>query len=272
MKFLSVSMKLNVSSLFQMLFCLIFLRLIAAFENSLTIDEKLPIDRLIFEFPEPMELLTNFQSNFYLSSNSKALMLTRTIDRDLWCSQNICSCDQCSFSLDFVSSNEKTLKTLNITVSDVNDHSCLFLDVQDNVTLSESIQIGHRFALARAIDFDSGLNGQLSFQLVNHQEYFQLNVVNLSSNEYAIYGVVRRSLDRETIEQFELIIEGRDFGLPNARMNRTKILVSVIDENDNAPKFNQTEYSIQVSKRNRKTSIVRTCFYLVVERRHACRQ
>ena len=32
----------------------------------------------------------------------------------------------------------------------------------------------------------------------------------------------------------------------NRESIETKILIQIVDENDNAPKFNQTEYSIQV--------------------------
>ncbi|CAF4557885.1 unnamed protein product, partial [Rotaria sp. Silwood2] len=135
--------------------------------------------------------------------------------------------------------------TINITINDINDHTCQFFDVQTNISLSESIQIGHRFPIARAIDYDSGINGKLSFKLLNNEDYFQLDIITLSINEYAIYGIVKQSLDREINEKYELIIEARDHGLPRSRINRTKITIELLDENDNAPKFSQLEYSIQ---------------------------
>ena len=221
-----------------------FLPLVSSLEYSLIIEEKSSINRTIFQFARPYELTNNFQSNFQLINENRSLILTKLIDRDLWCSLNICNCDRCEFLLEFRSLNDRTISTMNVTISDINDHACQFLDIQQNISLSESIQIGHRFPLARAIDVDSGLNGQLSFQLLDHQEYFQLNIVNLSPNEYAIYGVVQRSFDREIQENYELIIEGRDQGFPQVKINRTKINISILDENDNAPKFNQSEYSI----------------------------
>ena len=63
----------------------------------LTINEKTSITKPIFHFPYSYELINNFQSNFNLTNNNTDLILTKMIDRDSWCSQNLCSCDYCSF-------------------------------------------------------------------------------------------------------------------------------------------------------------------------------
>ena len=221
---------------------------VQTFDYSLIINEKSSIDQVIYRFPRSYELINNFQSNFNLTNNNTDLILTKIIDRDYWCSVNICPCDYCSFVLQLFSNDNQMpiFSTINITINDINDHTCQFLDLQTNISLSESIQIEHRFPITRAIDYDSGNNGRLAFKLLNNQDYFQLDVVPLSNNEYAIYGIVKKLLDREANAKYELMIEGRDFGSPQPRINRTKVIIQVIDENDNAPKFNQTEYSIKV--------------------------
>ncbi|UJR20569.1 hypothetical protein I4U23_023695 [Adineta vaga] len=227
---------------------LLLLPLVSTSEYLLILEEKSPINQPIFQFPYSYELLNNFQSNFNLTNNNRDLILTKLIDRDAWCAQNICPCDHCSFLLELFSNDNKTspiFSSINITITDVNDHSCQFLDIQTNISLSESIQIGHRFPIARAIDYDSGLNGQLSFKLLKNDDYFELNIIKLSINEYAIYGILRHGLDREVKEQYDLIIEAVDHGIEQVRSNRMNITVWILDENDNAPKFNQTEYSIQ---------------------------
>jgi hypothetical protein len=235
-----------------MFFLLFILPLVSTFDYSVKIEEKSSINKSIYEFSRPYELLNNFQSNFNLTNNNKSLILTKIIDRDYWCAQNICSCESCSFILELFSNDDKIspiFSTINITITDINDHSCQFLDIQNNISLSESIQIGHRFPIARAIDYDSGINGQLSFKLINNNSnnYFDLNIINLSTNEYAIYGIVKHSFDRELNEKYVLIIEAHDHGISQVRINRTEIIIWILDENDNAPKFNQTEYSIQVN-------------------------
>jgi hypothetical protein len=236
----------------SILYLLFVISSVQTFDYSLIIDEKSSINQSIFQFPYSYELLNNFQSNFNLTNNNTNLILTKIIDRDYWCSVNICSCDYCSFILELFSNHNQTPKfsTINITINDINDHTCQFLDLQSNISLSESIQIAHRFPITRAIDYDSGNNGKLSFQLLTNQDYFQLDIITLSINEYAIYGIVIKTLDREKNDRYELIIQARDHGLPQSRLNRTKIFIRVLDENDNAPKFNQTEYSIQVGFKN----------------------
>jgi hypothetical protein len=235
---------------FQMFFLLFLLPFVSTTDYSIKIEEKSSINQTIYEFSRSYELLNNFQSNFNLTNNNKSLILTKIIDRDYWCSQNICSCDYCSFILELFSNDEKISRpifsTINITITDINDHSCQFLDIQTNISLSESIQIGHRFPIARAIDYDSGINGQLSFQLLDNKDYFDLNIIKLSTNEYAIYGIVKHAFDRELNEKYNLTIEAHDHAIEQVKVNRTKITIWILDENDNAPKFNQTEYSIQV--------------------------
>jgi len=230
-----------------MFFLFFIFPFVSTFDYSLKIEEKSLINKSIYEFSHAYELLTNFQSNFNLTNHNKTLILTKLIDRDYWCSQNICSCEQCSFILELYSNDEKIFSTINITIIDINDHACQFLDIQNNISLSESIQIGHRFPIARAIDYDSGLNSELSFKLIENTNFFDLNIIKLSINEYAIYGIVKHSFDRELNEKYQLIIEGRDHGIFQVKINRTKIMIWILDENDNAPKFNQTEYSIQVN-------------------------
>jgi len=232
----------------SIIFLLFLISSVKTSDYSLIINEKSLINETIFQFPHPYELINNFQSNFNLTNNNKNLILTKIIDRDYWCSLNICSCDYCSFIIELFSNynQQPRFSTINITINDINDHTCQFLDLQTNISLSESIQIDHRFPITRAIDYDSGNNGKLSFKLLNNENIFQLDIIPLSFNEYAIYGIVKHILDREMNEKYELIIEARDHGFPQSRINRTKILIHILDENDNAPKFNQTEYSIQV--------------------------
>lgn len=230
---------------------LLLLPLVSGADYAVVLEEKSAVNQSLYQFARPFELLNNFQSSFHLADNHRELMLSKVIDRDAWCAQNICSCEHCSFTLELFSKEDKsapaTFATINVTITDRNDHACQFLDVQSNISLSESIQIGHRFPIARAIDVDTGVNGQLAFKLLENDEHFELNIINLSVNEYAIYGIIKHALDREVKERYELIIEAHDHAVQHVQRNRTSVTLWVLDENDNAPKFNQTEYSIQVS-------------------------
>ena len=63
---------------------------------------------------------------------------------------------------------------------------------------------------------------KLSFKLLNNADHFQLDIISLSLNEYAIYGVVKKTLDREFKDEYELLIEARDYGYPQSRINRNE--------------------------------------------------
>lgn len=227
---------------------LLHLTSVGSSEFSLTIDEKSSIDHRIFRFPHSYELVTNFQSTFNLTNNQQDLILMKPIDRDQWCSMNLCSCQTCSVLLQLFSNENQSAKfsTINITIKDINDHSPQFLDVQQRILLSESLPVGHRFLVSRVVDLDSGFNGRISFELRQSADYFDLETVSLSNNEYALYALLKRSLDRETSDKYSLIISAQDHGYPQVKSNETEIQIEIVDENDNSPKFNQTEYSIQV--------------------------
>ena len=133
---------------FQMFLFLIFLPLAFTFDYSIKLDEETPINKIIYQFSHSYELLNNFQASFNLINYNKDLILTKTIDRDYWCLQNICSCETCSFILQLLSNDNKNspiFSTINITIIDINDHSCQFLDIENKTNyimplLAESVQ------------------------------------------------------------------------------------------------------------------------------------
>ena len=65
---------------------------------------------------------------------------------------------------------------------------------------------------------------------MDNNDYFQLDIIKLSINEYAIYGIIKHSFDRELNEKYDLIIEARDHGISEVRVNRTNVTVWILDE------------------------------------------
>lgn len=72
----------------------------------------------------------------------------------------------------------------------------------------------------------------------NVGEYFTLN--NTSGKL-----LVTRSLDREDVSNFTLVIECRDLGSPS-RSSTAQLYLAVLDENDHNPLFAKTQYQISV--------------------------
>lgn len=66
---------------------------------------------------------------------------------------------------------------------------------------------------------------------------------NVSSNNFGIYTVL--PLDREEISEYELLVQATnvDEYAPNST---TAVRIAVVDQNDNAPRFNEKIYGVSI--------------------------
>ncbi|XP_058048914.1 protocadherin Fat 4 isoform X2 [Ahaetulla prasina] len=121
---------------------------------------------------------------------------------------------------------------LEITVIDINDNAPLFeqdpffVEVMENLSPSKIITVA-------AVDKDNGPNGQLNYDIING------NIEN-SFTIHHTTGEIRsvRPLDREQVGQYTLTVKASDRGSPTQSVV-VQVLINVLDENDNAPKFSQ---------------------------------
>ncbi|KAL9851678.1 LOW QUALITY PROTEIN: protocadherin-23 [Geothlypis trichas] len=131
--------------------------------------------------------------------------------------------------------------TVICTVLDENDHSPTFLLTPSEIFIPENQQLSVVYII-RAVDMDAGNNGALRYKITggNVGEYFTLN--NTSGKL-----LVTRSLDREDISNFTLVIECHDLGSP-LRSSTAQLYLTVLDENDHSPLFVKTQYQISVTE------------------------
>uniref|UniRef100_A0A8C5PPG5 Uncharacterized protein n=1 Tax=Leptobrachium leishanense TaxID=445787 RepID=A0A8C5PPG5_9ANUR len=124
-----------------------------------------------------------------------------------------------------------------IHVEDSNDHEPVFYPHFYEIDpLPEDVPIGAKVFQVSAVDLDSGLNGKLSYHILNSSDpggHFTI------SNDGWI--VVSGQLDRETSTRHCLVILATDMGEPALTGSATTVL-SVNDVNDNAPEF-EIQYS-----------------------------
>ncbi|XP_034298784.1 protocadherin Fat 4 [Pantherophis guttatus] len=121
---------------------------------------------------------------------------------------------------------------LEIAVIDINDNAPLFeqdpffVEVMENLSPSKIITVA-------AVDKDNGPNGQLNYEIING------NIEN-SFTIHHTTGEIRsvRPLDRERVTQYTLTVKASDRGTPT-QSAVVQVLINVLDENDNAPKFSQ---------------------------------
>ncbi|XP_054459735.1 protocadherin-23 [Anoplopoma fimbria] len=132
---------------------------------------------------------------------------------------------------------------VKLEVKDVNDHSPVFPSEEVDLEISELSPSGSRFQLEGAKDEDEGEFGTQGYRITESEmgELFRLEYRGGSEDHPSLDLILTSRLDRETQDFYSLAIEAFDGGVP-ARTGTLQVNVRVLDENDNPPVFNQTEY------------------------------
>ncbi|XP_069388103.1 protocadherin alpha-2-like isoform X9 [Paralichthys olivaceus] len=123
---------------------------------------------------------------------------------------------------------------IQINVLDVNDNSPVFSKSLYKVQVVENANVGAKLLTLTATDLDDGVNGQLVYSFtergrLNPDDKFALND---KTGEITVKG----DIDYEENQAYEIRVQARDKGTP-PRSAHSKVLVEVIDVNDNAPEI-----------------------------------
>ncbi|XP_054423927.1 protocadherin alpha-1-like [Pteronotus mesoamericanus] len=137
---------------------------------------------------------------------------------------------------------EGTVQLL-ITVLDVNDNAPLFAQAVYRVHLLETTANGTLVTTLNASDADEGVNGEIVFLFgsdvpLNIRKNFK---IDSSSGEIRLIG----RLDYEETKSYEIQVKAVDKGSP-PMSNHCKVLVKVLDVNDNAPELAVTSLSLPI--------------------------
>lgn len=133
---------------------------------------------------------------------------------------------------------------VTIVVKDVNDHFPVFPSPTVLLNVSELSPPGTRFEFEGARDQDEGDLGTQGCRITDSvmQELFKVEV---RSGGGSVDLILLDKLDRESRDFYNLTIEAFDGGIPQ-KTGRLQVHINVMDENDNPPVFNQTEYRVLV--------------------------
>uniref|UniRef100_A0A663EN70 Cadherin domain-containing protein n=1 Tax=Aquila chrysaetos chrysaetos TaxID=223781 RepID=A0A663EN70_AQUCH len=132
---------------------------------------------------------------------------------------------------------------LVISVLDANDNAPQFNQSVYKVQLLESAAEGTLVAQVNATDPDVGSNGEMTFTASNTFPTNGLKLFFLDPKTGEIR--LRGALDFEDIPSYEIQIEATDKGTPPLS-GHCKVLVEVLDVNDNAPEVWVTSLSVPV--------------------------
>ncbi|XP_042319288.1 protocadherin gamma-A4-like [Sceloporus undulatus] len=129
-----------------------------------------------------------------------------------------------------------------IVVLDVNDNAPVFSQSAYQVSILESVPIGYLLVTVNATDADEGTNAEVTYSFLKIKEKAsQLFEINSRSGEITTTG----KLDYEEIALHEIDVQAKDNG---GLSDRAKVLIKVIDINDNIPKITVTTIFNSISE------------------------
>uniref|UniRef100_A0AAQ6IAC6 Cadherin domain-containing protein n=1 Tax=Anabas testudineus TaxID=64144 RepID=A0AAQ6IAC6_ANATE len=184
----------------------------------------------------------NSKKYFDVDLKTGALYVYDRIDREELCPNTA----KCSLNIEAILSNPMHLHRIEVQIMDINDNAPSFREKEKIFNISESSFTGERYLLPVANDADTGINSVKSYKL-SPNEYFSLDVQSGGQHSESAELVLQKSLDREKQSAIHLTLTALDGGKP-ARSGTLKIVVYVMDTNDNAPVFSQPLYKAQVSE------------------------
>ncbi|KAK2524863.1 hypothetical protein Q9233_009182 [Columba guinea] len=177
---------------------------------------------------------------FALHGKTGHLVTTERIDREQLCRQ----LEKCVLRCEVVLEGDMQVYEIEVEITDINDNSPSFKEMDLEERMSETTAPGSRFPLTEAHDPDSGQNSVQIYEL-SGDEHFSLAVQTGPGGDQRLELVLAKALDREEAAFHELVLRASDGGEP-ARTGTARIRVAVLDANDNAPVFSQTEYTVHV--------------------------
>ena len=149
-----------------------------------------------------------------------------------------------------IGSPQLTARTLVVVdVLDANDNKPVFdqgvyyFAVYENNALDTTDPIMKFIGTAEAVDIDDGRNGELSYQFIsgNFGDAFTITDGVIT---------VTDSLDRESLSNsiFDLILQATDGNQNQQQTGTARVVITVLDINDNIPTFQQPEYVVTIEE------------------------
>lgn len=126
---------------------------------------------------------------------------------------------------------------VNVTVLDVNDITPSFTNSTYYIYLPENTSLSSTVLTVEAMDGDFGKNGSFSYSIFpgNYSSFFSINA---STGDIFL----ELELDRETQDVLTFVVVAADFG-DVSLTGSAEVVVMVLDNNDNIPLFNASNYT-----------------------------
>ncbi|VDI43616.1 Hypothetical predicted protein, partial [Mytilus galloprovincialis] len=131
---------------------------------------------------------------------------------------------------------------LIIYVIDINDHVPWFTKLEYRITLGETLPVGSFVESLTAHDEDSGQNADLTYSVVtgNERGWFKLD-------EKTGLLTIKAKLHYEIASGIVMNVSVHDGG-PSPFYNFTRVIINILDENDQAPTFSSSSFNITLDE------------------------
>ncbi|NP_001008484.1 protocadherin 2 alpha b 3 precursor [Danio rerio] len=124
-----------------------------------------------------------------------------------------------------------------VKVLDINDNTPVFSKPLYKTSVFENAAIGTTIAVLNATDFDEGSNSEIIYSIVKRDQNKVLQMFDIDQNTGVI--IVKGNIDFEENNAFEIRAQASDKGQP-PMSTHCKVLVEVLDINDNEPEITVT--------------------------------
>ncbi|XP_061045690.1 LOW QUALITY PROTEIN: protocadherin alpha-13-like [Eubalaena glacialis] len=168
------------------------------------------------------------------------LFVNSRIDREELCGRSA----ECSIHLEVIVDRPLQVFHVEVEVTDINDNPPVFPESEKRIIIAESRPPETRFPLDGASDADIGVNSALTYR-VYPNDYFTLDTQNNREETSSLSLVLRKSLDREEIQEHSLLLTASDGGKPELT-GTVQLLITILDVNDNAPEFDHLIYKVRM--------------------------
>ncbi|XP_029113084.1 protocadherin alpha-8-like isoform X3 [Scleropages formosus] len=124
-----------------------------------------------------------------------------------------------------------------INVLDNNDNIPVFTSPLYKARIFENVRRGTPVITVNATDSDEGTNGEIGYSFSKHEQNLIFNMFNIDPHTGTI--TVKGDIDFELHNAFEMHVQAKDKGQPPTA-SHCKVLVEVVDLNDNLPEITIT--------------------------------
>ncbi|KAM9377513.1 uncharacterized protein KZ484_009837 [Pholidichthys leucotaenia] len=142
---------------------------------------------------------------------------------------------------------------LIVNVIDVNDNTPVFSKSLYKVRVKENAVPGTLLLTLNATDLDEGMNSKILYYFIKRGNNDPSDIFELNSQTGDI--TVKRRLDYEETPAYEVRVQAKDQGIV-PRSTQAKLLIEIIDVNDNAPEISVTSLMTPVKENAELGTIV----------------